>query len=129
MVKYSVVERHATSDHPHDAIKIGEGAALFPKQAKICSGLLHVSKIRCAFDRLPRLAVVVRLKCCRKNVGRSSAVGRFFRRRKISDGDVREHQGGDGNGPEKLRVTGELTMHGATRPVTLDVANVNPSSN
>ena len=38
-----------------------------------------------------------------------------------------------GNGPEKLRVTGELTMHGATKPVTLDVAvtkvGINPRLN
>ena len=38
-----------------------------------------------------------------------------------------------GSGPEKLRVTGELTMHGATKPVTLDVAvtkvGINPRLN
>ena len=50
-------------------------------------------------------------------------VAGLLRRRQVPDHHLQVHQGGEG-GRGKLKVTGDLTMHGVTKPVVLDVTGL-----
>ncbi len=48
-------------------------------------------------------------------------VAQLLRRRHVPGDHLQVHQGGEGAGTGKLKVTGDLTMHGTTKPVVLMV--------